>query len=154
MHLPPGRHLRTPRCTQWLRYSGLPSDRSPVTIGGAVGAITALLLAPKSGRELRGDIAEKSTEIYGKASDYFAKVEEEMGIKVSEIVNEGKEKAQNIINTAKRQAGDLLENAEKVLSDAKLKAGNAKENLSNKYDTIKEATKAGAEAFKNEYKSH
>ena len=123
-------------------------------IGGAVGAITALLLAPKTGKELRGDIAEKSGEYYVKASDYFTKVESDLGIKVSEMVNEGKEKAQTIINSAKKQAGDLLENAEKILADAKVKAGSAKEAISNKYDTIKDATKAGAEAFKTEYNAH
>jgi gas vesicle protein len=123
-------------------------------IGGAVGAITALLLAPKTGKELRGDIAEKSGEYYVKASDYFTKVESDLGIKVSEMVNEGKEKAQTIINSAKKQAGDLLENAEKILADAKVKAGSAKETISNKYDTIKDATKAGAEAFKTEYNAH
>ena len=44
-------------------------------IGGAIGAITALLLAPKSGRELREDLAMRSGEIYDKASDYFSEVE-------------------------------------------------------------------------------
>jgi gas vesicle protein len=36
-------------------------------IGGAIGAITALVFAPKSGRELRRDIADRSAELYDKA---------------------------------------------------------------------------------------
>lgn len=119
-------------------------------IGGAVGAITALLLAPKSGKELRQDIANKSTEVYGKAGEYWNVVEDKVGTTVSHTINEGKIKAQNIINTAKRQAEDLMNKAENVLADAKEKAYTAKDTVVNKYETVKDAAKAGAEAFRNE----
>jgi gas vesicle protein len=39
--------------------------------GGAVGAITALLAAPKSGKELRGDIKHKSEEYWNEADKYY-----------------------------------------------------------------------------------
>ncbi len=119
-------------------------------IGGAVGAITALLLAPKSGKELRQDIANKSTDVYGKAGEYWNVVEDKVGSTVTNTVNEGKIKAQNIINSAKRQAEDLLQKAENVLSDAKDKATTAKDTVVNKYETVKDAAKAGADAFRNE----
>ena len=35
-------------------------------VGGVAGALTALLLAPKSGAELRQDIAKTSSDVYGK----------------------------------------------------------------------------------------
>ena len=60
-------------------------------IGGLAGAVTALLLAPKSGKELRKDIAEKSQDLYDKAADYLSIFEENMGNAVSTTVNEGKE---------------------------------------------------------------
>ncbi|MCX7737046.1 MAG: YtxH domain-containing protein [Candidatus Kapabacteria bacterium] len=122
-------------------------------IGGAIGAITALLLAPKSGRELRQDLAQKSNELYGLASDYITKIEENVGSSISATVNEGKLRAENIIASAKRQAGEILSNAEKVLSDAKSKAANIKEDIQEKIDNIKDAAKAGAEAFKAELNS-
>lgn len=119
-------------------------------IGGAVGAVTALLLAPKSGKELRRDIADKSLEVYDKASDYLADVQENVGNTVSDTVNEGRRRAQTIISGAKRQAQDLLDDAENILRQAKSKAYSTKDNVQDKIDTLKEATKAGAEAFKAE----
>jgi len=122
-------------------------------IGGLSGAITALLLAPKSGKELRMDIAEKSYELYDKAQDYFAIFEENMGNVVSNTVNEGRERAQNIIEAAKSQADSLLKNAEQMLHEAKYKAGEVKSEISDKIENLKDAAKAGAEAFKSEYNS-
>ena len=122
-------------------------------IGGLAGAVTALLLAPKSGKELRKDIAEKSQDLYDKAADYLSIFEENMGTAVSTTVNEGKERAQKIISSAKLQAESLLENADKVLHDAKSKATNVKDALDDKIENLKDAAKAGAEAFKKEYKS-
>lgn len=119
-------------------------------IGGAIGAITALLLAPKSGRELRQELAEKSNELYGLASDYVSKFEENMSSSISATVNEGKLRAENIIASAKKQAGEILSNAEKVLTDAKTKAATIKEEIQDKIDNIKDAAKAGADAFKAE----
>lgn len=45
-------------------------------IGALVGSVVGLLFAPKSGKELREDIKDKSTEYYGKAKDATTKVYE------------------------------------------------------------------------------
>jgi gas vesicle protein len=111
-------------------------------IGGAAGAITALLLAPKSGAELRHDIVEK-----------FDDVKENLGENVTKIMNEGKIKADGIISSAKRQAQEILSNAETIFVEAKSKAANTKDSLQDKFDTLKEATKAGVDAFKDEMKT-
>lgn len=120
-------------------------------IGGAIGAFTALLLAPKSGKEFRKDIADTSNQLYGRASEYVGNVEEQVGSAITTTVNEGKVRAQNIINSARKQAEDLLASAEDVLQDAKLKAGTAKDQIQGKIDHIRDAAKASAEAFKTEY---
>lgn len=122
-------------------------------LGGAIGAITALLFAPKSGAELRKDIAEKSGEVYDKAYDYFDVLKENVGQTVSSTINEGKLKAENIVSDAKRKAGEILSSAEQVMQDAKTKASHAKENVQDKIETLKDAFKAGSETFKNELKS-
>ena len=122
-------------------------------VGGAVGAITALLLAPKSGRELREDIAMRSSEFYDKATDYFNEVEGNVSTAVSNTVNEGKVRANNIISSAKRQAESILQNAEKVLHDAKTKAEQTKDLVQDKIEHLREAAKASAEVFKNEMKT-
>lgn len=67
-------------------------------VGAAVGAISALLLAPKAGKELRGDLAtqystvsEKTQEIAGvvksKGSEYAGKAKEVAGGVTADIKN-------------------------------------------------------------------
>ncbi len=121
-------------------------------IGGAVGAITALLFAPKSGRELRADIAEKSGEICEKSKDYIQTVGATVGEKATEYYGDGKEKAAQIIDAAKRQAEGIIAGAEKVFSDAKNKTMDAKDVITDKVGTIRDAAKAGAETFRTELK--
>lgn len=115
-------------------------------IGGTVGAVTSLLLAPKSGAELRQDIAERSADIYGKSSEFVDRT-------VTNTVNEGKTRAKNIIDSARRQAESLLTNAEQILNDVKTKATDGKEAITEKIDTVRNAAKASADTFRTEMNS-
>jgi gas vesicle protein len=117
-----------------------------VLAGSFAGAVTALLLAPKSGAELRKDLADTSVDLYGKASDYFKVVEGE----VARTMNEGKLKATSIIDNARSKAEDLLNDAENVLKDARSKASHTKDNIQHKIDNIRDAAKAGSDAFREE----
>lgn len=119
-------------------------------VGGAVGALTALLFAPKSGEEFRRDIADRSGKIYDQASDYFADVNENVGTAVSSTVNQGRLRAEGIINNARKQAEDILRNAENILYEARTKATTAKDQVQGKIDNLRDAAKASAEAFKTE----
>ena len=117
-------------------------------VGGLAGAVTALLLAPKPGVELRKDLAEKSGDVYNKSKEYWGKVDEG----VSSAIKEGKEKARKIIGSAKDQADNIINNAENILKDAKEKAENTKEKFEDNFSRIKDATKASVETFKTEMK--
>ena len=92
-------------------------------VGGAVGAIVALLFAPKSGKELRRDIADRSEDLVDKAQEFFTKEKEQ----VEDVVNEGRMKAERIVSSARNQAESLLSNAEQVLRDARSRAKNIKD---------------------------
>lgn len=118
-------------------------------IGGAAGAITALLLAPKSGAELRKEIADSSNEYYGKASEYFKNMETKVGDAVATSVSEGKIKAQNMIDSARRYTEDLMEGTGNAFKDAKSKVVSAKDQVQDSIGNIREAAKAGADAFKS-----
>ena len=122
-------------------------------IGGLAGGITALLLAPKSGKELRQDIAEKSSEVYEKASDLFVNMESSVGSTLLNTVNDGRMKAENIISNAKQKAGEIMEKADEVMQEAKNKANSLKDNVGTKLENLKDAAKAGADAFKAELNS-
>lgn len=121
--------------------------------GGIAGAITALLLAPKSGVELRRDIADTSEEYYGKASDYFRRVENQVEDAVVHTVNEGKQRAQVIMTQARDKAEKILRDAEHVLNDARNKASSASGEVKEKISNVRDAARAGVDAFKSEMKT-
>lgn len=117
--------------------------------GGAVGAVLALLYAPKSGKELRSDIKVKADEYMGEAEKYIADAKD----KAIDMINEGKKKSEKLISDAKLKSEELLKDAEKIFGDAKLKTANVinagKENLENEGGRLKEAVKAGVDAYKS-----
>ena len=72
-------------------------------LGGAAGAITALLLAPQTGEETRTMIREKAIELRDISSDTL----------------------EETINQAESTANDSVKQAEKVFNQAKAKASEA-----------------------------
>jgi len=115
-------------------------------VGGAVGAVVALLTTPKSGRELRQDIAERSEGLYNKAQSLLQRTEEQ----TEEFVNEGKSRSEGIVNSARSRAEALMSNAEQVLRDARDRAQNLKESVAVGTAKVADAAKAGAQAFRSE----
>jgi len=117
--------------------------------GGAVGAILALLYAPKSGKELRGDIKVKADEYLGEAEKYIADAKD----KAKEMINEGKKKSEKLISDAKIKSEELLRDAEKIFGEAKEKTATVistgKENLESESGRLKDAVKAGVDAYKS-----
>ncbi len=121
-------------------------------IGGLTGAVVALLFAPKSGRELRRDIAERTSELYDRAQE--ALNPKQVGEELPPVtINQGKLRAQAIVTAAREQAENLLSSAEQVLRDARTKAAQAKEHIQANIEKVREAAKASAEAFKSELSS-
>jgi len=110
--------------------------------GGAVGAIVALLYAPKSGKELRAEIRERADEFREDADEYLTNVRSKAG----DIVTEAKKRSENLITDAKRKADTLLVDAENVLKDARQKSAPVAEEATR----VKNAVKAGVDAFREE----
>jgi gas vesicle protein len=110
--------------------------------GGAIGAILALLYAPKSGRELRADIKSKTDELMGSAEEVFENVKG----KLPEVSMEAKKRSQQIISDAKSKADSLLQDADRVLNNVKQRSSSIVEEGIK----VKEAVKAGMDAFKQE----
>jgi gas vesicle protein len=65
-------------------------------IGGGIGAVIALLFAPKSGHELRGDIADVTRKGLEKGRETASQLQERAG----EYYEVGREKAAEIYSTA------------------------------------------------------
>ncbi|MCB0729122.1 MAG: YtxH domain-containing protein [Ignavibacteriae bacterium] len=118
--------------------------------GGLVGAAIALLYAPKSGRELRSDIRLKKDELLDDTSEYLQIAK----TKASDMINEGKRKSEELITDARKKANSLIGDANSILNDAKEKAtntlGETKEKLTHETERVKDAFKAGMDAFNQE----
>lgn len=66
-------------------------------IGSAIGATAALLFAPKSGKEMRKDIADKSSDLYEKGVLIAGEVKDKGG----DVIQEVKEKGGVILSDVK-----------------------------------------------------
>lgn len=76
-------------------------------VGGGIGAILALLFAPKSGEELRGDIADVTRKGLEKSKEAAAQLQDKAG----EYYEVSRDKASEIYQTAQQKAGELTEKA-------------------------------------------
>lgn len=92
-------------------------------IGGGIGAVLALLFAPKSGQELRGDIAdatrkgidrtrETAAQVGARAGEYYEVGRQRAG----EYYDATREKAAELYSTATEKAGEYVETAKEVAS--------------------------------------
>jgi len=75
-----------------------------VIIGGVIGAVTALLLAPKSGRELRSDICDR----YSTVQD-----------RTKQLLSDATSKTQEIAKQVGQQASDMADKTRSALTAAK-----------------------------------
>ncbi len=54
-------------------------------LGGAVGALTGILLAPRSGRELRGSLANRAGEARERGRETYFEAQEQMRERLAEV---------------------------------------------------------------------
>lgn len=101
-------------------------------IGGGIGAALALLFAPKSGHELRGDIADATRKGIEKGKETAAHLQEAAG----DYYEVSREKANELYQTAQEKAGAIGEKA--------------KEAAANTANPFSAAIEAGKEAYKEE----
>jgi gas vesicle protein len=107
--------------------------------GSAIGAIVALLYAPKSGKEMRADIKVKANDLKDEVADKLRQARS----KAVDIINEGKRRSDDIITEAKTRAGNIINDADKMLSDAR-------ERAIEEQGKVKSAFRAGVDAYKSE----
>jgi len=79
-------------------------------VGGGIGAVLALLFAPKSGEELRGDIADVTRKGIDRSKEAAGQLQERAG----EYYEVSREKASELYQAAADKAGELGEKAKSV----------------------------------------
>jgi gas vesicle protein len=86
-------------------------------VGGGIGAILALLFAPKAGRQFRGDIADVTRRGYDAAAVKAKDIKATSG----DLANTLKEKAEGVYDFAARKVGSGVgsehETSEKAIGD-------------------------------------
>lgn len=92
--------------------------------GGLVGAVTMLLLAPKSGKDTRRQIREKSIQLYDQTTDI-----------VEDTVAQGRSNLNDLSSDGRDKIKELKQHGQKL----------AIEQL----DHLSKATKAGKKAVRN-----
>ena len=121
--------------------------------GGTIGAIVALLTTPKSGKEFRSDIKQKSGEYFDEADRYYTETKNKAG----EMINEGKRKYAMIMNDIKSKPEEMLKDAERVYNDAKVKTKevfqSGKEKIETETERLKSSVKVGMDAYNEAKKS-
>lgn len=106
-------------------------------VGGLLGAVTALLLAPKTGKELRSDVAEQ----YGKISDKTVEIAGTVSTKSQEIAGTVSAKTQVIAGTVSTKSKEI---AKTVSEHTGVIVGKAKETAG----VVAEEVKAWKESRK------
>ena len=112
--------------------------------GSAIGAVLALLYAPKSGKELRADIRQKTDDLLEDAEGYARAAR----AKASEMMTDAKRRSDQLISDAQKKANTLIEDADKILTGTHQKVTGIVEEGAK----IAGAAKAGMDAFKQERK--
>lgn len=101
-------------------------------IGGGIGAILALLFAPKSGHELRGDIADATR----KGIDKSREAAQDLGQRAGEYYETTRDRATELYATAAEKVGEV--------------AQTARDAATRQTSTVTAAIEAGKKAYQDE----
>lgn len=107
--------------------------------GGIVGAVAALLYAPKSGKELREELRERTLELQDDAQSRLALAQE---------------RAEKLMKQTQTQLDELRKEAEAAVEELKEsasgKGASGKRAVEDERGRIKDAIDAGVSAYKQE----
>ncbi len=107
---------------------------SYVLIGGGIGAILALLFAPKTGQELRTDIADATRRGLDKTEELAAQLGE---------------KASSVYEDTKTKAGEIYDSAKHNLNSAEIQ-GNLHNDVDHKVEQVSHVIKMERKEYDRE----
>jgi gas vesicle protein len=112
-------------------------------IGGGIGAVLALLFAPKSGQELRGDIADATR----KGIDKSREAAQQLGERAGEYYETTRDRAGELYTQAATKASDIYSQATDKVGEV---AKTAREAATRQSSTVAAAIDAGKKAYQEE----
>ena len=84
-------------------------------IGAGIGAVTALLFAPKAGSELRSEIADATK----KGLDYARDTGRDIGERAQDYYHTGVERAADLTTRGREAVGDLTQRGKDLITNQK-----------------------------------
>jgi gas vesicle protein len=96
----------------YRRDEGISAKLTYLLIGGGIGAILALLFAPKSGQELRGDIADATR----KGIDRSREAAQQLGDRAGEYYEATRGRAAELYTQAAEKVGEVAQTARDAAS--------------------------------------
>jgi gas vesicle protein len=96
----------------YRRDDGISTRLTYLLIGGGIGAILALLFAPKSGQELRGDIADATR----KGIDRSREAAQQLGDRAGEYYEATRGRAAELYSQAAEKVGEVTQTARDAAS--------------------------------------
>ena len=112
-------------------------------IGGGIGAVIALLFAPKSGQELRGDLADATR----KGIDKSREAAQQVGERAGEYYESTRERAGELYNQAATRASEVYTQATEKVGEV---AQSARATAARQTSTVAAAIDAGKKAYQEE----
>lgn len=112
-------------------------------IGGGIGAIIALLFAPKSGQELRGDLADATR----KGIDRSREAAQQLGDRAGEYYEATRDRAAEYYNQAAERASGIYSQAAEKVGEV---TQTARETATRQASTVAAAIDAGKKAYQEE----
>jgi gas vesicle protein len=112
-------------------------------IGGGIGAVIALLFAPKSGHELRGDLADATR----KGIDRSREAAQQIGDRAGTYYETGRERAAEYYTQAADKASELYTQAAEKVGEV---AQTARDTATRQTSTVAAAIDAGKKAYQEE----
>lgn len=111
-------------------------------IGAGIGAITALLFAPKAGSELRSELADATR----KGLDYARDTGRDIGERATDYYHTGVERASDLTSRSKEAVTDLTQRGKDLITNQKAQFAAAIEAGKQGYREAKQADQGRASA--------
>ena len=105
-------------------------------LGVVAGAVTGILLAPKSGKETREDIKKVATDIKGKAEDIYSDAKKKLEKKVKAVKDLGNKIDEKKYSSLVNEIVDEYKSKDVLTSDSAKKLGT---QLKKDWTTVKKA---------------
>lgn len=112
-------------------------------VGAGIGAVLALLFAPKSGEELRNDIADATR----KGIDKSREAAQQLGSKATEYYDQARNTAGEYYESTRDKAAELYETASAKAGEV---AASARDVASRQAGSVQAAFEAGKKAYVEE----